>query len=271
MPTLFAASLTALLTARWAHLTQTVSSWLTNPWLISLSLLSIVAFSLLMRSRLWKRRLKWSAIAILLSYWLLISPPVSALAVKGLVKFVPQDSGATADAIVVLTRGQEVENSRYEMAVQLWQEKRAPRIFVTSARNVRKVRLMLESKDLPRQVLSGSLCALTTLDEATSTAAILGPEGVKKIILITDPPHMLRASLTFQGFGFSVIPHPSPLPHNLNSPLKTAVALREYFGLVSYSMLGRFQQQPGYNLENPPEGLVKEVSTRQCKMEIRPA
>jgi uncharacterized SAM-binding protein YcdF (DUF218 family) len=257
------------MTKQWAHFTHSVAAWLTDPWLVSLAILTVVAFSLVLGSLRWKRRLQRVAIAVLLSYWIAISPPIAALAVEGLTNFLPAGSQDAADAIVVLTRGLDVEGDRYDLAVQLWQEHRAPRIFVTSARNVRKTRLILEEKHLPVQVLGGSLCAITTLDEATSSAGILGPQGVKRIILITDPPHLLRASLTFESFGFTVIPHASPLPATLSSAEKTVVALREYMGLVSYAVLGRFHPGSHEQLANPPKAIAQEVADRDCYLRVK--
>jgi uncharacterized SAM-binding protein YcdF (DUF218 family) len=262
---IFAASMTS----KWANFTHTLSAWLTNPWSVSLVLVTVIGVTLILGSRHWRQRMRQGAIALLLAYWIAISPPVAALAVDGLTTFLPPTSQAKADAIVVLTRGIHVEGSRYELAVQLWQAQRAPKIFVTSARNVRKTRLLLEEKNLPISALGGTLCAITTLDEATSTAAILGPQGVKSIILITDPPHLLRASLTFASFGFKVIPLASALPPSLSSAGKTIVALREYLGLVSYGVLGRFRQHPPEQLAKPPAAIAQAVANRDCKLRVR--
>jgi uncharacterized SAM-binding protein YcdF (DUF218 family) len=263
---IFAASMTS----RWAHFTHTFAAWLTNPWLVSMALVTLIVVSLIFGSRYWRRQIRRGAIALLLAYWIAVSPPVAALAVDGLTTFLPPASQDKADAIVVLTRGGEVEGDRYQLAVTLWQEQRAPKIFVTSARNVRKTRLLLEKQNLPITALGGTLCAITTLDEATSTAAILGPQGVKSIILVTDPPHLLRASLTFESFGFQVMPQASPLPPTLSSAGKTIVALREYSGLVSYAILGRFRQRPAEQLAKPPVAIAQEVARRNCKLRVIP-
>ena len=75
------------------------------------------------------------------------------------------------------------------------------------------------------------------------TARLLQPQGRKQILLVTDPPHMLRSLLTFRSLGFTVIPHPSPLPQTLSPQEKDALMLREYSALFFYSLLGWFLPQ----------------------------
>jgi uncharacterized SAM-binding protein YcdF (DUF218 family) len=257
------------ITKQWAELTHRISGWLTDPWLVSLCLLTILIFSYLLQTKRWQRYLRGGAVALLVLYWLVISPPGAALALQGLTRFLPPDPGETADAIVVLTRVEGIEGDRYLIAVQLWQQHRAPKIFATLPHNVNKVRSLLASQHVdPLPVLQGSLCALTTYDEAFSAAGILGPQGVKKIILISDPAHLLRASLTFQGFGFFVIPYASPFPPRLRSAEITASALREYFGLISYSLLGRFNAQPASHLGKPSDPVLKELADRHCQIKL---
>jgi hypothetical protein len=126
---------------------------------------------------------------------------------------------------------------------------------------------LLKQEGISSHVLEGTACTMTTNDEATSTAAILGPQGVKSIILITDPPHMLRAFLTFRSLGFSVIPHMTPFPDHLNSAKASLLAFREYTGLLSYAALGRFWQQPVANLKNPPKKRSQTIKDRGCKVD----
>ena len=51
----------------------------------------------------------------------------------------------------------------------------------------------------------------TTLENAFFSAEMLAPEGVKKIILVTQSYHMKRAVLLFKHAGFEVIPAPTQL------------------------------------------------------------
>jgi uncharacterized SAM-binding protein YcdF (DUF218 family) len=258
----------ASLTQLWAYLSWRIFYGLTNPFLVSITILAIALFPLLLNLSRWKHRLSKPALILLVTYWIIISPPVTWLATQALMLFVPADSGASADAIVVLSRGEEVENARYATAIQLWRTHRAPRIFVTGEKNLAKTLKLLEKDGISQPVLSGSACSITTYDEAISTAALLGPQGIKKIILMTDPPHMLRSFLTFSSLGFSVIPYVNPLPASLSFSKKAFLALREYLGLASYALLGRFQAQPTEQLTHPPQPVIKQVVDRHCDIKV---
>jgi uncharacterized SAM-binding protein YcdF (DUF218 family) len=212
--------------------------------------------------QIWVSRI--AAIALLV-YLFLISPTLSSLATASLTWFVPVDSGASADAIVVLSRGEAANGQRYEAAAQLWQNQRAPQIFVTTQNNFAHMEELLQQKQIPKGVLGGTQCAMTTYDEALSSAAILGLQGVQNIILMTDPPHMLRSLLTFRGMGFSVTPHITPLPAEMSSAERSLLALREYPGLLSYALLGRFNRQFS-DLKQPPAKTLQEIERRKCQL-----
>jgi uncharacterized SAM-binding protein YcdF (DUF218 family) len=220
---------------------------------------------------LWGHPLNWQvwlsriAAIALLAYLFLISPTLSSVMTASLTWFVPADSGASADAIVVLGRGETAKGQRYEAAAQLWQNQRASQIFVTSQDNFIHMAELLQQRQIPVQVLSGTNCVMTTYDEAVLTAAILGPQGVEHIILVTDPPHMLRSLLTFRGMGFSVTPHITPLPAEMSSAERSLLALREYPGLLSYALLGRFSQQFS-SLKQPPAKTLQEIEQRKCQL-----
>ncbi|HBE17496.1 MAG TPA: YdcF family protein [Cyanobacteria bacterium UBA11159] len=254
----------------WTKFTWGVFSWLTTPWLVILPLLIIIAIPWLFHSPRWKRYLSKPLAILLLIYCLSTSPPIAFLAVRGLVSFLPPDSGATADAIVVLSRG-ELGASRYEVATNLWQANRAPQIFPIGKLDAFQIRKSLKNRGIAPKIISKKIiiykqvCARTTEEEAEFTAAILGPKNVREIILITDPPHMLRSFLTFRRFGFSVIPHPSPLPQNLEAVKVTFLAFREYLGLVSYALLGRFQSSSSHQLQHPSAEVLSTLATGNCQ------
>ena len=161
-------------------------------------------------------------------------------------------------------RGNLLRNRRVEIAAQLWQAKRAPLIFASGMSDAPQVIELLKAKGIPRQKLSGESCSQSTEENALFTAAVLHPQGIQQILLITDPPHMLRSILTFHSLGFTVIPHTSPLPPNLSSAQKTFLVFREYLGMVSYAFLGRFQQRSDSELKHPPAVLEK-LSTWHCR------
>lgn len=163
---------------------------------------------------------------------------------KALAALFYQDSGATADAIVLLGRGGgEFFSGRVDLAVELWQAKRAPRIFVSGNVDAPSMVGQLKEKGIPPSMVDGENCSLTTAENAAFTAAILQSQGFKKIILITDEPHMLRSMLVFRAFDFAVIPRTTPLPSYFNFRESAFLTFREYVGAATYAVQGLFLPQ----------------------------
>ncbi len=189
----------------------------------------------------WRRSLLSILIGIFLSGLLLLSTPGLALAYQGLVSLVPGDTGKSAEAIVILGRGEFFAPQRAETAATLWQSQRAPLIFVSgNHQEYLKIVRELKQRGIPDEAVDGEFCSKTTEENAEFTAAALFPRSIRQILLVTDPPHLMRSLLTFQSIGFTVLPYPSPLPEALNRRQKTMLTLQEYSGLVSYALQGRF-------------------------------
>jgi hypothetical protein len=71
---------------------------------------------------------------------------------------------------------------------------------------------------------------------------------------------MLRSFLTFRSFGFDVVPVPSSGLRYLDRTDRTRMVLREYLGLVSYGLLGRFSAQEHGRAAIPiPQPVSQEV------------
>ncbi len=174
-----------------------------------------------------------------------------AVVAKGLVVFLPADSGTPTDAIVVLGRGIELARERIDAAAELWQAKRAPRIFISGTTDAPIMIRLLEEKGIPNRVIDGENCSFTTAENAIFTASILQSRDIRRILLITDPPHMLRSLLVFRAQGFAVIPHPSSLPQNFGIKATAYLTLREYAALVQYGLRGLFFKQRSREASRP--------------------
>jgi len=189
----------------------------------------------------WRRSLPSVLIGILFSGLLLLSTPGLALAYQGLVSLVPGDTGETAEAIVILGRGEFFAPQRAETAATLWRNHRAPLIFVSgNHQEYLKIVHELKQRQIPDTAVDGEFCSKTTEENAEFTAKALFSRRIHRILLVTDPPHLMRSLLTFQSIGFTVLPYPSPLPDALNRRQKTMLTLQEYSGLLSYALQGRF-------------------------------
>jgi uncharacterized SAM-binding protein YcdF (DUF218 family) len=194
----------------------------------------------IVRPRRWKRRMSLAGVLLVLLYGLGISPLGTHLGGKGLALLIPRDGGQPADAIVVLGRGADFRPSRVQVAADLWQQQRAPLIFASGRSDATEIGQMLEAAGVPAAAIDGEPCSATTNENALFTAALLQPQGIKRLILVTDPPHMARSLLTFRSLGFEVTPHPSPVPRSLGDRKRQFLVLREWAGLIGYGMMGRY-------------------------------
>ncbi|MGB7381137.1 MAG: YdcF family protein [Rivularia sp. (in: cyanobacteria)] len=236
--------------SQWLEIKSAIAHWLMTPILVVLPLLFLIFLPWIIPRFRWKRLWSGFGTLLLVTYFSAQFPLTTAAANKGLVAFVPPDRGQTADAIVVLGRGEAFRNSRVEVAANLWESQRAPLIFASGSGDGSEIVNQLERIGIPSQALEEEHCSQTTKENALFTASVLQPQGIKKIILVTDPPHMLRSLLTFRNVGFEVIPHKSPAPH-LTQTRKAMMMFYEYMGLVKYGLKGEFVPQNMAKQEQP--------------------
>lgn len=241
---------------RWTSFTWRLFNGLSKPAFVLPILLSLILLPWFVRP-LRRRRMQATGVVLLLLYGLVGAPAVMQAGNQILTSFLPQDAGQPVDAIVVLGRGKALRPERTQVAADLWQAERAPLVFASGRGDAKPIVQGLVKRGVPKRATDGEPCSRTTEENAQFTAALLRPQGVQQILLVTDPPHMLRSFLTFQSLGFRVIPHPNPLPPELNTRREAFLLVREYLGLVSYGLLGRF-----FPREAPPaEVIAQEVLT----------
>ena len=174
-----------------------------------------------------------------------------SVADKGLTLFLPKDSGQAVEAIVILGRGTDFGILRVDVATKMWQAKRAPKIFHSGTGDTPRMLQLLEEKGIPKEALDGENCSMTTPENAIFSAAILQAQGIKRILLVTDPPHIWRSVLNFSDEGFTVIPHTSPMPTNLGFMDKSILIFREYIFLISTNVQRLFYGQRPQELKSP--------------------
>ncbi|MBC7825065.1 MAG: YdcF family protein [Candidatus Parcubacteria bacterium] len=231
---------TNLSTLYWTSLSWQIFNGLTNPALVLPILFILITLPWAIKSIRHKRRWSAGATGLLLIYLLALSPQAIAVGNQVLVQNLPHDDGTSADAIVVLGRGAELRQDRVNVAAQLWKAQRAPLIFASGMGDGEEIAQRLQEQSIPQRAIDEESCSRTTGENALFTASKLYPRHVRRIILVTDPPHMLRSALTFQGQGFDVISHPNPFPKQLSEKKRGFLVFREYLGLVSYKLQGRF-------------------------------
>jgi len=132
----------------------------------------------------------------------------------------PSRALGPAEAIVVLGRGGVTDRGELNGAsllglmegVDLYRRGLAPLLLVSGspsgAHGTEVERRADVSREcgIPRQAVLTLTSARTTHDEALGARAILGPLGVRRVILVTDGQAMARAMALFERAGFDVIP-----------------------------------------------------------------
>ncbi|MEO0757341.1 MAG: YdcF family protein [Cyanobacteria bacterium J06648_16] len=221
---------------QWLQFTQTMGKVVNQPssLLLIVGMVGLVAWLGLQHRALrrWSLRASLGAMAVVVLMPLLGSVLLTTL--------IPADSGQGADAIVILGRGHELREMRTAVAADLLAAGRAPRVFVSGGGDAPNIVELLREEGANPAAVDGENCSRTTKENALYTAQILKPQGVERIILVTDAPHTLRSHLTFRNVGFEVIPHPSPFPPGFSRYSKQVIGLRETAGFVAYGLLGRY-------------------------------
>lgn len=263
-PILFAISVSS----SWIAFAGPLSLWLVRPLFVLPVLLFLFWIARLIPRHSIRRLFRRGTLTLALIYMISIFPVTVNVAEAVLKKTIPQDSGATADAIVILGRGMELNPSRAKVAAHLWQERRAPLIFISGVFDNYRLTAILHDLGIPDEALQSEGRSRTTYENAKFTADALLPQGIHRILLVTDSPHMLRSLLTFRGFGFEVTPVPSSSLKALDRTRRTRLVLREYLGLASYGLLGRFSEHEDTRVGAALSGSQEAISQKTTSQEI---
>lgn len=218
--------------------------------------------------RWWGRSFIFLGVA---SLWFMATPLGASLLARGLERYAPLPlSGELAarhwQAIVVLGAGrdhaapeyggQDIPNpwaaSRLRYAAFLYRQNGLPIAVsggVVADEVVPEARIMADSlvRDHVVNVRWQEGESRTTWENAIKTRALLAPEGIERIVLVTQAQHMPRAVLAFRQAGFTVLPAPIDFEtDNARLPLLlqltpraerllfSAQACHEYAGLLAY-------------------------------------
>jgi uncharacterized SAM-binding protein YcdF (DUF218 family) len=235
--------------------------WLSKPVLLVIML--VIAFFVIHWIMKKPERRRWfsSPKGFLLMFGLTAFFPLLLVAAnQALVVFLPPDPGTRVDAIVVVGRGWPLLNERVATVTELWKAGRAPRIFASGKTDTPNMIKLLKEKGIPDDAIDGENCSITTEENALFSAAILKPQGVQRILMVTDESHMLRTLLSFQAYGFKVFPKISAVPEHWNIKERGFFKVREFAGLIHYGLRGVFFPQNLSNVKNPElKTLVKEA------------
>jgi uncharacterized SAM-binding protein YcdF (DUF218 family) len=126
----------------------------------------------------------------------------------------PGPAGQEAGAIVVLSGGDV--RVRYEHAARLYGEKRLPVLAsvgrgdspVAAAHCAALARRILHEAGVPESMIWIEARSANTYEDAKYAAEALHRKGVRKVLLVTEAYHTLRANLCFRKQGLDVAPAP---------------------------------------------------------------
>ena len=231
-----------------------------------LIVLAAIGILWLIASRRWRRRVILPMTIVIMLYIVLTAPFTIDIALKAFLLPLPKDTGSPVDAMVILGRGPQFRNQRVDLAAQQWQTGRTSKVFASGRIDAAQILKDLTERGIPRQVLGGEECSLTTEENGSFTSAILDPHRNQKILLITDAPHMLRSFLVFQRFGYTPIPQVSPLSATWSPRKKASVIMREGAGLAVYGLAEWLKPKTAAGIANSHKDAVQKLAAWDCKV-----
>jgi uncharacterized SAM-binding protein YcdF (DUF218 family) len=158
-------------------------------------------------------RIIWYVVVTLVVAWL--------IALGAVIVWGSRDRAKTSDAIVVLGAAQywgkpsPVLRARLDHAVGLWRRRLAPRLVLTGGVGVGDTtseaavsRKYVIGEGVPDSAILLETSGRTTRESLRSVAAMLQSRGQRRVILVSDPFHMLRLDILARRFGLA--PYTSP-------------------------------------------------------------
>ncbi len=143
------------------------------------------------------------------------------LALGAVVAWGSRDRATASDAIVVLGAAQywgkpsPVLRARLDHAVTLWKRGMAPRVVLTGGVGVGDTtseaavsRKYVIGEGIPDSAILLETAGRTTRESLRSVARMLRSRQQRRVILVSDPFHMLRLDILARRFG--LIPYSSP-------------------------------------------------------------
>ena len=141
----------------------------------------------------------------------------------GVVFWSHQDEAERADAIVVLGAAQYVGRpspvlkARLDHAISLWRDQMAPRVIFTGGRGTGDTtseaavsRKYAIKHGVPASAILIEDRGRTTSESMRAVAALGEAWGVRRVILVSDPFHMMRLGILARRFDLQ--PYTSPTP-----------------------------------------------------------
>jgi uncharacterized SAM-binding protein YcdF (DUF218 family) len=175
---------------------------------------TIVALRAPPRRARWWRRLVGLAVVLAVGGWALVAASVVVVGAR--------EAAAPANAIVVLGAAQyegrpsPVLRARLDHAFALWEQGFAPVVIVTGGTGVGDTtseamvsRKYLLRRGVPDSVIIMETRGLTTSQSLHAVAALVRTLPGRRVILVSDPFHMLRLSILTRRLGMTPLTSPT--------------------------------------------------------------
>ena len=134
----------------------------------------------------------------------------------------------------------------------LYKAGKAPIILLSAGSGgAQRMAAMLEQQGVPQSALRIESRSSNTYENAVYSSQMLANENLQRILLVTSPIHMLRATASFRKQGLEVIPAPARNSLSVNKspaaawwPQRSVLwishhILHEYIGLGVYVLSGK--------------------------------
>lgn len=160
------------------------------------------------------------------------------------------DAGAirtapSADVAIILgaaaydARPSPVFAERLRHAATLYRSARVPLLMVTGGRGHKARfseaevgRRFLIAQGVPASAIRIEERSRTTLQNLVEARRVLGAgQGIERALIVSDPPHMLRALSMARAQGFAALPAPTPTTRYRSWQTRWPFALRELWFL----------------------------------------
>lgn len=165
------------------------------------------------------RRRRWRRLALAVA---LAAATVWGVLVVAIVLWGQRDGARRSDAIIVLGAAQYVGRpspvfrARLDHGIGLWRRGLAPLLVVTGGRGVGDTTSEAEvgrryavRRGIPESAIILEGRGRTTSESMRAVATMLGVRSSNRVILVSDPFHMLRLSVLARRFGMDAVPSPT--------------------------------------------------------------
>jgi uncharacterized SAM-binding protein YcdF (DUF218 family) len=188
-----------------------------------------------------------------------------------------RSSDESADAIIVMGAAQyggkpsPVLRARLDQAMTLWNGRRAPRLVFTGGRRegdqiseAAAGRRFAIRRGVPPQAIMLEAAGRTTLASMHGAAVLLAlhrdsvtprPTARPRVLLVSDPFHMLRLDVLARLHGLTPLPSPTRTsPISANRSVALEYMLRESFALPADVVLLLWLHLTGHSVQPVAEG-----------------